>query len=151
MVAKVAKIKSAVFVLQRLRKTYRFSVEKLLYSPRLLLMLIVISVLLHSSHSVPQNLGFHSLSSPGQSSTLLPNGHWLLLGGESPDGKPSALAVIWDPANGQSSLLAPLSHARAWHTGTIQPDGTIFIFGGIGSNGKLVEAAEIFDPETQTF
>jgi YD repeat-containing protein len=31
------------------------------------------------------------------------------------------------------------------------PDGTVFIFGGVDSTGRLVEDAEIFDPEMQAF
>jgi RHS repeat-associated protein len=105
---------------------------------------------LSSSSSDPQDFTTPP-SKPGESSTLLPDGHWLLLGGEASDGLPSSAASIWNPVTHQSSSLSPLTHARAWHTATMLPDGTVFIFGGVGRDGKIVEQAEIYDPETQVF
>jgi RHS repeat-associated protein len=98
----------------------------------------------------PQNRNLSS-KTPGQSATLLPDGLWLLAGGEGAGGTPQAAASVWNPNTNQYVLLDPLSRPRAWHTASVLPDGTVFIFGGVGTNGKLVEDTELFDPETQTF
>src|SRR5204863_3857668 len=37
-----------------------------------------------------------ALARPGQSLTLLPDGRWLLVGGDGPNG-PQARASLWDP------------------------------------------------------
>src|SRR5438067_1096660 len=63
------------------------------------------------------------LGIPGQSATLLPNGKWLLIGGESPNGPVTTIAVR-DPQTGAISQLdGKLATARAWHTATLLPDG----------------------------
>jgi RHS repeat-associated protein len=84
----------------------------------------------------------------GQTSTLLPSGKLLLLGGEGPRGIVST-AAIRDPTSGITTPLPNgLSFSRAWHTATLLPDGTIFVFGGIGTDGQVVSTAERFDPAT---
>ena len=88
---------------------------------------------------------------PGQSSTILPAGSSLLLGGET-NGGVSPAATIWDPRTGTGrELPSKLGYARAWHTATVLPDGTVLILGGIGSSGQLIEKAELFDPDSETF
>src|SRR5262249_29686646 len=37
------------------------------------------------------------------------------------------------------------------HTATVLPDGTVFIFGGIGNDGKILGKSELFDPVTEQF
>lgn len=87
----------------------------------------------------------------GQTATLLPNGRWLLLGGEKDDVAQS-LATLVDTATGDASPLpAPLKHARAWHTATVLPDGRVLILGGIGEDGLIVDEAEVFDSTDFTF
>ncbi len=90
------------------------------------------------------------LARPGQSMTLLPDGRWLLLGGEGPTG-PQARASLWDPHNETMTLLESLLRARTGHSATALPDGNVLIFGGIGSDEQIVEDAEIFSPTQQTF
>lgn len=88
---------------------------------------------------------------PGQTATLLPDGRWLLLGGEKDDVAQN-LATLVDPATGQSSpLLLPLTQARAWHTATVLPNGRVLILGGIGEDGLIVGEAEVFDGADFTF
>src|SRR5258708_12627695 len=78
------------------------------------------------------------------------NGQWLLMGGEGPEG-PLATMLVRDPQTGTTSQLeSKLQTARAWHTATLLPDGTVFIFGGLGADKSLVRSAEVFDPVTQT-
>jgi RHS repeat-associated protein len=82
----------------------------------------------------------------GQTSTLMPDGRILLIGGESPQG-PSGTISLSDPQTGavtqvKGTLLIP----RSWHSATLLPDGTVFILGGVGQSGVLAGSAEIFDP-----
>jgi RHS repeat-associated protein len=82
----------------------------------------------------------------GQTSTIMPDGRILLIGGEGPQG-PSGTINLSDPQTGvitqlKDALLIP----RSWHSATLLPDGTIFIFGGVGQGGVLAGSAEIFDP-----
>jgi Big-like domain-containing protein/galactose oxidase-like protein len=79
---------------------------------------------------------------PGQTSTLLSDGHTLKIGGLQEDG-PSSIALIGD-------LSFQLQRARAWHTATMLPDGDVLIVGGIGSNGAVEEAIELLNLETTT-
>jgi len=90
-------------------------------------------------------------SVPGQSVTLLPDGRSLKIGGlESND--MASIAVIEDPQTGTFTAIPnPLHQARAWHTATMLPDGTILVVGGIGADGQVVDTTEIFHPETQSF
>ncbi|MHB8388942.1 MAG: RHS repeat-associated core domain-containing protein [Acidobacteriaceae bacterium] len=87
----------------------------------------------------------------GESATLLPDGTWLLLGGEV-NGTVSNAAAIYDGTTGQATMLtATLNVARAWQTATVLPSGQVFIFGGIGPDGKVVSQAELYDPLSQQF
>ena len=86
----------------------------------------------------------------GQSLTLLSDGRWLLVGGEGPQG-PVATALIWDPHTETLVPLAQPLHARAWHSATVAPDGSVVIFGGVGVDGHLVADSEVYVPTTQTF
>jgi RHS repeat-associated protein len=86
---------------------------------------------------------------PGQSTTLLPDGRWLLLGGFGPEG-PVDTAAIRDGGT-TTQLAGAMGSARAWQTATVAPDGRVIIIGGLGSNGKAVAAVERFDPSTGDF
>ena len=87
----------------------------------------------------------------GQAATLLPDGRWLLTGGEGEHG-PIATALIKDPRTGETTRISErLKQARAWHMATLLPDGTVLIFGGVGASGKIVEKAERYNPDTQEF
>jgi RHS repeat-associated protein len=101
--------------------------------------------------SVAGATGLESLqpaTAPGQQATLLPDGRWLLTGGEI-EGEPSdRIEVV---ANSQATdLAAALNHSRSGHTATVLPDGTVFVFGGTGPDGRLVEGAEVIDPVHET-
>ncbi|HEX8138529.1 MAG TPA: kelch repeat-containing protein [Pyrinomonadaceae bacterium] len=87
----------------------------------------------------------------GQSATLLPEGRWLLIGGEG-EGGPSGAVSIWEQHTGTTSVLrAGLHQARAWHSATMLPDGTVLIFGGVGPQGQTLNSAELFNPATGSF
>lgn len=85
------------------------------------------------------------------SSTLLPDGRWLLLGGSGPQG-PVSTATLKDPVTGVVTVLpSGLLHARTGHTATLLPNGAVLIFGGADGTGHLVAATEMFDPSTLKF
>ena len=71
---------------------------------------------------------------PGQSITMLPDGSTLVLGGLTAAGS-AGRALL----NGQV-LSKGLQHARAYHTATVLPDGTVFIFGGSDGNALITQA-----------
>jgi RHS repeat-associated protein len=86
----------------------------------------------------------HPAAAPGQQTTLLPDGRWLLTGGEI-ESEPSNRIAVY--SNSQTTLLpATLISARSGHSATVLTNGTVFIFGGTGADGRLVQGAEIFDP-----
>jgi RHS repeat-associated protein len=83
--------------------------------------------------------------------TLLPDGRWLVLGGWHADGFPAAPAVLESNGSLSRTLAAGLNRARAGHTATMLPDGSVIVIGGIGRRGELVGVVERFDPVTETF
>lgn len=102
----------------------------------------------HNSSSLrkhPPQSKSNGASVVGQTSTLLPNGNVLLIGGEGADGPLSSISIRNLRTGATQQISGHLIHPRAGHSATLLPDGTVFVFGGMGSNGKLVETAEIFD------
>src|SRR4051794_22487349 len=86
----------------------------------------------------------------GQSATQLPDGRWLLIGGQGPNGMLATGAIV-DPATGSTTPLnGVLAVARAGHTATVLPDGSVLIAGG-RNGADMVPTAELFDPATTTF
>jgi hypothetical protein len=77
----------------------------------------------------------------GQSSTLLPDGRLLVIGGQGPSG-PLATAGIKDAQTASiTQVSGQLQYARAWHTATLLPDGTILVLGGVGRSNVIVSQA----------
>jgi RHS repeat-associated protein len=100
---------------------------------------------------IPSASDLQGKTAVGASATLLPDGRWLLVGGQGAEGALSA-ATIWDPQTQSSTPLSRhLQEARAWHSATALPDSTVLIFGGVDGNGQVVGSAELFDPATRTF
>jgi len=88
---------------------------------------------------------------PGQTSTPLPDGRLLLLGGKGEQGAVSDAGLL-DPATSTLTALPNgLLHPREWHTATLLPDGTVLVVGGIGGSGSIEESVESFDPNTLKF
>lgn len=87
----------------------------------------------------------------GASATLLPDGRWLLLGGEGPRGVQARAELAAGDGLAAARLSATMHRARAWHTATVLPDGTVLIAGGVGGDGSIVGDAELFHPSTQSF
>jgi N-acetylneuraminic acid mutarotase len=59
---------------------------------------------------------------------------------------PLASAEIYDPGTGLWSDAAPMSGARAQHTATLLPDGTVLVAGGYDEAGHELASAEVYDP-----
>jgi YD repeat-containing protein len=87
----------------------------------------------------------------GQSATLLPDGRWLLLGGEGPDQRATREGLFIDAASGDPiGEPIAMTTARSGHTATLLPNGEILIVGGVGNDGRHVTQAETLDYETGT-
>lgn len=82
----------------------------------------------------------------GQSTTPLPDGTVLILGGVA---RP-AQAAVYDPRTGTSRTVGRLAVPRAWHTATLLPDGTVLVAGGLGTDDQLVAAVERYDPASSS-
>jgi len=67
----------------------------------------------------------------------------MLVGGTGEHGVAAAIEV---QSGTTKTLLASLLYARAGHTATVLPDGTVLIFGGRGPDDRLVDVAEVIDP-----
>ena len=92
--------------------------------------------------------GIPPVTALGQQATLLPDGRWLLTGGEI-DGEPSNRIAVYSNSH-TTPLLATLISARSGHSATVLTNGTVFIFGGTGPDGQLVQGSEIFDPQNDS-
>jgi RHS repeat-associated protein len=97
----------------------------------------------------PHGAGRAESPVPGQSTTLLPDGRVLVLGGEGAQGPTGAVGLL-DPRTGVTTALPPLQQARAWHTATVLPDGTVLVFGGVTASGRPTATAEVIDPAAGT-
>lgn len=98
------------------------------------------------------DVGAMAAAPSGSTSTVLPDGTVLVLGGMDSNGHVQAQARVQNPVTSSDSVMpASLINHRAWHTATVLPDGTVLVLGGIGRDGKVVGAPEIFDPVTKSF
>jgi hypothetical protein len=83
----------------------------------------------------------------GSSTTLLPDGRSLIVGGE----RTEARAWLWDPQTRTTVAIGSGPQApRAWHSATVLADGTVLVL-GCRNGGALVETPEVFDPATSAF
>src|SRR5437879_757712 len=75
-------------------------------------------------------------TAPGQSATLLPDGHWLLVGGE---GNTARTAWLFDASTRQRvALPAGPANPRGHHSAVLLPDGQVLVLGGFGVDGAIV-------------
>lgn len=107
------------------------------------------------SATTPGSLADYRIVAPsteaGQTATLLADGRWLLLGGLV-DGQATHTARVLDRVTGITATLpGRMLFVRAFHTATVLPDGTVFVFGGVGQDGADRNTAEIFDPANNSF
>ena len=101
-----------------------------------------------------------SMNSPRDkhTATLLPNGTVLLTGGfvsfPAIVTASTSSAEIFDPATTTFTLTGSMSVARAQHTASLSPDGSVLVAGGVPDTGGTTPSsptAEIFNPGTGTF
>lgn len=80
-------------------------------------------------------------------STLLPNGKVLVVGGIGGSGT-LASAELYDPATGTWTYTGNLNYSRYQHTATLLPNGKVLVVGGTSYGLGLLASAEIYDPAT---
>ena len=112
-----------------------------------LLLCITLGLLLSPASSGPQSARPGASPLPGQTATMLPDGRWLILGGQGAQG-PTTAAGIYDARTGITTTLPRLQPARAWHSATVMPDGTVLVFGGVGPSGQVLAEPRRLDPTT---
>src|SRR5215467_4528304 len=111
--------------------------------------LMILGLVLVPSHAGLQTSASVAGAPSGQTSTLLPDGHILVIGGSGPQGAIDTVVAI-DPATGERIAFPSLDRPRAWHTTTVLPDGAVLVLGGVGGDGNVLAAPEIIDPGTGT-
>lgn len=80
-------------------------------------------------------------------STLLPDGRVLVVGGLDDKHNPIASIEIYEPTTGKWSVGIPMKTRRAGHAAVLLQDGSVLIVGG-ASNPDDSRIVEVFDPET---
>jgi hypothetical protein len=92
-------------------------------------------------------------------STLLPNGKVLIVGGipeTGPTAQSSSSAELYEPATGTFSSTGSMSVPRMSHTATLIPNGKVLITGGYAgfvnqASAGATATAELYDPRSGTF
>ena len=77
----------------------------------------------------------------GHSSTLLPDGRVLVVGGEPTNAVDSPRTQVFEPAAERWCLSTPLATGRKNHTATLLKDGRVLLVGGM-SAGLPEQTAE---------
>lgn len=113
---------------------------------RSLILMVVITLCSALPASAATKQAGSSALATGQTATLLPDGNWLLAGGQDTNGHVVTDLMLRDQQGNERLLPTSLEVARMWHTATVLPDGTVLILGGIGSDGRVVQQAELLDP-----
>jgi len=100
------------------------------------------------SFSIVQSMEFNRKE---HTATRLADGRVLIVGGMTLDLEPVASIEVFDPTSGAFSQVGQLSSPRTRHTATAMDDGRVLITGGWDGSamGRLVAAAELYDPRTQ--
>jgi hypothetical protein len=83
----------------------------------------------------------------------LPNGKILLTGGAANGNGTGVLtsAELYDPVAHTFSTTSPMNVARADHTLTLLPNGTVLVAGGFNDTNTALQSVEIFDPSSNAF
>jgi RHS repeat-associated protein len=86
----------------------------------------------------------------GQSETLMLQG-LLMIGGQDAQGVRKSAYWVNPQTGATTAIGAQLSYARAWHSATVLPDGSVLVLGGVGEGGAIVTMPEQFDPIASVF
>jgi len=78
--------------------------------------------------------------------TLLPDGRFLVVGGQHDEFAALASAELWDPTTGSFSPAGSLAEPRFWHTATLSPDGRVIAIGGADPDSDRFASAEVWEP-----
>lgn len=84
-------------------------------------------------------------------STLLPNGKVLIVGGFTSGENSLSSAEIFDPETDEYSFTGSMNSPRQSHTATPLQSGKVLIAGGYGLQGEYLSTAELYDPLTGQF
>ncbi len=92
-----------------------------------------------------------SVNRDGHTSTLLPDGRVLIVGGV--DGTTYYSSVeIFDPSTNAWTSATSMSVARAYHSATLLQNGKVLVVGGANSSaGPSLKSVEIYNPTTDTW
>jgi RHS repeat-associated protein len=91
-----------------------------------------------------------ALSFDGQSQTLLPDDSLLLVGGRASN-TPVNTVFFQKPQSGsRTEASGTILHARAFHSATLLPNGSVLVFGGVAEGSSALGQAELFDPAKQS-
>src|SRR5439155_3491321 len=83
----------------------------------------------------------------GHTATTLADGRILIAGGDR-----ESTAEIYDPGRHEFVLIeAGLGTPRSFHTAALLKNGRVLLAGGSAADGRQLDSAELFDPETQSF
>jgi uncharacterized repeat protein (TIGR01451 family) len=85
----------------------------------------------------------------GASEAFLPDGRVLITGGNGPNG-PLATSEFFD-IDGTFSAAAPMNVARSNHISVVLRDGRVLVAGGSIPGGGATNAAEIYDPTSNSW
>lgn len=87
----------------------------------------------------------------GHTTTLLPDGHVIVIGGEGGELQPNTASVeSLDPATGSFEPAGALAIARSGHTATLLADGRILVIGGGPIDDPAPIPAELWDPHARS-
>src|SRR3954471_18984544 len=81
----------------------------------------------------------------GQSTTLLSDGSWLLLGGNGRQGLVDREVPRGPESMSSPSPAQPLRLPRAWHTATMLSSGKVLVVGGLDGSRRVVASPEMLD------